>query len=263
MAALVRSSDHPHMEVISPAQRAPRPSIGPIVASAMAGTMLVVGGLTLAYIVFATPVLSMLLPNGRGDTGQMAVGMAIWAIALVAPAACILLGTSRLARMLASTGARTRRRTAAATVLNGLPDDVVVASGIVLPDGRPVPDLIVGPFGAAVVRELPPAAAVRIQNGNWQLRTPRGWISLEDPLTRTVRDSERVRRWLAHDDADFVVKTYAAVISRDLPIERTTACAVVTPDQLASWVAALPPQRSLTAGRREQMIERVREAADA
>jgi hypothetical protein len=163
--------------------------------------------------------------------------------------------------MLATMRGRTRRRSATATVLTSLPDDVIVASGIVLPDGRPVPDLIVGPFGAAVVRELPPAAAVRIQNGNWQLRTQRGWVALEDPLSRTVRDSERVRRWLAHDDADFVVKTYAAVISRDLPVARTPACAVVTPDQLAAWVAALPPQRSLTAGRREQMVDRVREAA--
>ena len=249
------------MEVIAPAQHAARPSIGPIVTSATAGTMLVVGGLVLAYIVFATPTLSMFIPGGHADPGQVAAGMAIWAIALVAPAACILLGTNRLARMLAYVGARTKRKSSTASVLTGLPDDVIVASGIVLPDGRSVPDLIVGPFGAAVVRELPPAAAVRIQNGNWQLRTQRGWISLEDPLHRTVRDSERVRRWLAHDDADFVVKTYAAVISRDLPVARTAACAVVTPDQLAAWVAALPPQRSLTAGRRDQMIDRVREAA--
>ena len=261
MARLVHSGDHPDMEVISPAQRAARPPIGPIVTSAAAGTMLVIGGLLLAYIVFATPALSMLLPGGRGDAGQMATGMAIWAVALVAPAACILLGTSRLARMLAHVKGRAGRRSSTAAVLRDLPDDVVVASGIVLPDGRPVPDLIVGPFGAAVVRELPPAAAVRIHNGTWHLRTSRGWVSLEDPLNRTVRDSERVRRWLAHDDADFVVKTYAAVISRDLDIPRTPACAVVTPDQLSGWIAALPPQRSLTAGRRDQMIERVREAA--
>jgi hypothetical protein len=261
MALIGPPGDHPDMEVISPARSAPRPSVAPIVTSATAGTMLVVGGLILAYVAFATPALSLVLPVGHADPLQMAVGMAIWAIALVAPAACILLGTSRLARMLATMRGRAHRVSAAVSVLSGLPDDVVVASGIVLPDGRPVPDLIVGPFGAAVVRELPPARAVRIQNGNWLLRTQRGWVPMEDPLARTVRDSERVRRWLAHDDADFVVKTYAAVISRDLSVARTPACAVVTPDQLAAWVAALPPQRSLTSGRREQMIERVRAAA--
>jgi hypothetical protein len=261
LAVVDPARDHPGMEVISPSRPANRPSVGPIVTSATAGTFLIVLGLTLAYVAFATPTMAMLLPGARADPVEMAVGMVAWTIALIAPAACLLLGTNRLARMLAAVRGRVGRRSAAAGVLDGLPDDVVVASGLILPDGRPVPDLIVGPFGAAVVRELPPAAAVRIKDGQWHLHTQRGWITLEDPLSRTVRDSERVRRWLAHDDADFVVKVYAAVISRDLDVARTTACAVVRPDQLAAWVAALPPQRSLTQGRRERMIDRVRHTA--
>ena len=110
MARVVRGRDHPHMEVIAPAHRAARPPIGPIVTSGTAGTMLVVGGLVLAYIVFATPTLSMFIPGGHADPGQVAAGMAIWAIALVAPAACILLGTNRLARMLAYVGVPAGRR---------------------------------------------------------------------------------------------------------------------------------------------------------
>jgi hypothetical protein len=261
LAFVDRARDHRGMEVISPSRTASRPPVGPILTSATAGTFLIVLGLTLAYIAFATPTMAMLLPGARADPVEMAVGMAAWTIALIAPAACLLLGTNRLARMLAAVHGRVGRRSTAAGVLDGLPDDVVVASGLILPDGRPVPDLIVGPFGAAVVRELPPAAAVRIKDGQWHLHTHRGWITLEDPLARTVRDSERVRRWLAHDDADFVVKVYAAVISQDLEIARTTACAVVRPDQLAAWIAALPPQRSLTPGRRDRMIDRVRHTA--
>ena len=249
------------MEVISPTRQAARPSVRPILSSAAVGTGLIVGGLILAYVAFATPALTMLVPGGRRDAIQTAAGMVVWAIALVAPAGFLLLGTNRLARMLAAISGRVSRRTAAVSVLSGLPDDVVVASGLTLDDGRPVPDIIVGSFGAAVVRELPPAGAVRIQDGHWFLRTQRGWIPMEDPLSRTVRDSERVRRWLAHDDADFVVKVYAAVVSRELDVPRTTACAVLRPDQLAAWVAALPPQRSITAGRREQIVDRVREAA--
>jgi hypothetical protein len=249
------------MEVISPTRQAARPSVGPIVSSAAVGTGLIVGGLVLAYVVFATPALSMLMPGGRRDAVLTVTGMIVWAIALVAPAGLLLLGTNRLARMLAVLNGRTARRSPAASVLSELPDDVVVASGINLDDGRPVPDLIVGSFGAAVVRSLPPASAMRIQDGHWFLRTQRGWTQMDDPLARTVRDSERVRRWLAHDDADFVVKVYAAVISRDADIARTTACAVLRPDQLAAWIAALPPQRSITAGRREQMVDRVRAAA--
>ena len=261
LAACASAATMQVMEVISPTRQAARPSVGPIVSSAAVGTGLIVGGLVLAYVVFATPALSMLMPGGRRDAVLTVTGMIVWAIALVAPAGLLLLGTNRLARMLAAINGRTGRHSPAASVLSELPDDVVVASGIVLDDGRPVPDLIVGSFGAAVVRSLPPAGAMRIQDGHWFLRTQRGWTQMDDPLARTVRDSERVRRWLAHDDADFVVKVYAAVISRDADIARTTACAVLRPDQLAAWIAALPPQRSITAGRREQMVDRVRAAA--
>jgi hypothetical protein len=57
------------------------------------------------------------------------------------------------------------------------------------------------------------------------------------------------------------VKSYAAVVGPKTSIARTTDCAVLTPDQLAAWVTGLPPQRSLTEGRRERLIEFVRDAA--
>ena len=76
-----------------------------------------------------------------------------------------------------------------------------------------------------------------------------------------VADAERVRRWLGHDDADFIVKTFAAVIGAAPTVERTTDCAVLTPEQLGPWIDALPPQRSLTDSRRQQVVEMVREAA--
>ena len=76
-----------------------------------------------------------------------------------------------------------------------------------------------------------------------------------------ARDAERVRRWLGHDDADFVVKVYAAVVGPAPTVDRTAGCAVLTPDQLGSWIAALPAQRSLTTGRRELILDLVRDAA--
>ena len=248
------------MEVISPAHRTQRRSITPMLTTSAIGMALVVGGLSLAYLAYATPALSMILPAGHPSAGQMAAGMAIWALALVAPAACVLAGTTRLARLLAAARDRMPKHSAAHRALASIPD-VVVATGLTLPDGRGVPDVILGPFGAVVVRELPPAAVTRIQNGHWHLRTQRGWIALENPLERTVRDAERVRRWLAHDDADFVVKVYSAVIGKDTRVERTPSCAVLVPEQLAAWIQALPAQRSLTAGRRDRMIAMVRESA--
>jgi hypothetical protein len=248
------------MEVIQPARPA-RPSLAPLLGGTILGTVLIVGGVVIAYAAIATPVLRSVIPEGRLNFGQAATGIAVWTIALVAPAGFVLLGTSRLVRILAAVRGRIPRRSTAMRLLDGVSDDVIVATGIALTDGRGVSDLVIGPFGAAVIRELPPAAVTRIREGRWELRTRRGWISLENPLERAGRDAERVRRWLAHDDADFIVKVYAAVIGPEPAITRTTECAVLAPDQVVPWINGLPPQRSLTEGRREQLAEFVRAAA--
>lgn len=249
------------MEVIQPSQPARRPSMAPLLGGTVIGTVLIVTGIVLAYIAVATPALRSVMPEGRLNPGQIATGAAVWAIALVAPAGFVFVGTNRLVRILAAVRGRIPRRSAAVRALDGVSDDVIVATGISLPDGRSVSELVIGPFGGAVIRELPPAAVTRIREGRWELRTRRGWISIENPLDRAVRDAERVRRWLGHDDADFVVKVYAAVVGPEPTVTRTTDCAVLAPDQVVAWINALPPQRSLTEGRREQVVETVRAAA--
>lgn len=249
------------MEVIQSPHQARRPSLGPLLGGTVLGTVLIVSGIVLAYVALATPFLRAVIPGGRFDPGQAATGIVVWAIALVAPAGFVFIGMNRLVRILAAIRGRVPRRSPLLRALGGMPDDVVVAPGITLPDGRSVSELVIGPFGAAVVRELPPAAVTRIREGRWELRTRRGWIAIENPLERAARDAERVRRWLAHDDADFIVKSYAAVVGPDTKVVRTADCAVLTPDQLAAWITGLPPQRSLTDGRRERLIEYVRAAA--
>jgi hypothetical protein len=248
------------MEVISPSQPG-RPSIAPLLGGTILGTVLVVTGIVLAYIALATPALRSAIPTGRPDLGEMLTGIALWAIALVAPAAFVLFGANRLVRILAAVRGRIPRRSATMQALDGVAEDVIVATGLALPDGRGVSELVIGPFGAAVIRELPPAPVTRIREGRWELRARRGWIPIENPLERAVRDAERVRRWLGHDDADFIVKVYAAVVGPAATVPRTTDCAVLSPDQLGAWIDALPPQRSLTEARREQVAEMVRDAA--
>ena len=249
------------MEVIQPSSAFKRPSMAPLLAGTVIGTILVVTGIVMAYVALATPVLTSVLPTGRLNIGQMASGVVIWSIALVGPAAFVLIGANRLVRILTSLRERAPRRSATLRALDALADDVVVASGLTLPDGRAVSDIVLGPFGAAVIRQLPPAPVTRIREGRWELKSRRGWIPLENPMERASRDSERVRRWLGHDDADFVVKVYAAVVGTGWTIARTADCAVLTPDEVAAWVSALPPQRSLTQGRRDQVLDLVREAA--
>jgi hypothetical protein len=247
------------MEVIQPA-RIHRPPMGPLLGSTVIGTVLIVVGIVLAYLALATPALRSVLPEGRLNPGQMATGMAIWAVALVAPAAFLLVGFTKLVRILATVRGRVPRRSAAVRALGDV-SDVVVAPVVALPDGRTVSDLVVGSFGAAVIRELPPASATRVREGRWELRTRKGWLPLENPLERAARDAERVRRWLGHDDADFVVKVYAAVVGPAGAVHRTPDCAVLTPDQVVPWISALPPQRTLTESRRQQIVDSIRDAA--
>lgn len=249
------------MEVIQPAHLTRRPSLGPLLGGTVLATFSIVFGIVLAYVAIATPVLRSVMPEGRLNAGQVATGIIVWAIALVAPTAFVLIGANRLVRILAATRGRAPRRSTTLRALDALSDDVTVATGIAMPDGRPISELIIGSFGAAVVRELPPAAVTRVREGRWELRTRRGWIVIENPLDRAARDAERVRRWLAHDDADFIVKVYAAVVGSQPTVPRATDCAVLTPDQLAPWISGLPPQRSLTEGRRERVLEYVRAAA--
>jgi hypothetical protein len=249
------------MEVITPHRSAGRTAVAPLVGGTVFGTLFVVCGVALAYVAYATPLLTAALPSGRPDAAQTAMGMAIWALALVAPAGFVLVGTSRLARILAAVRGRRPARTSSLRGLNDLPDDFTVASGLTLPDGRGLSHLVIGRFGAAVVRELPSPKVTRIREGRWELRTARGWIALTDPLDKATRDAERVRRWIANDDADFVVKVYAAVVGPDPQVARTPGCAVLTPDQLVPWIAGLPPQRSLTDIRRERMLDIARDAA--
>lgn len=249
------------MDVIAPSRPSGRSTLVPVLSGTLFGTLFIVSGLALAYVAFATPFLDLAIPTGRPDAFQTAIGITIWAVALVAPAGFVLAGANRLARNLATIRGRVPRRSAALKALDSLPGDVTVASGLTLADGRGVADLVIGPFGAAVIRELPPSAVTRVQGDNWQVRGSRGWIAIDNPLDRATRDADRVRRWLTEDD-DFLVKVYAAVVGPNPSVERTPGCAVLTPDQLAAWIAALPTQRGLTPGRYSRLLDQVRAAAN-
>jgi len=248
------------MDVIAPLRPSQRTTLVPMLSGTLFGTLSIVGGLALAYVAFATPFLGLAIPSGRPDAFQTVFGIAIWAVALVAPAGFVLAGANRLARNLATARGRAPRRSTTLRALDNLPGELTVASGLILSDGRGVAELVIGPFGAAVVRELPPSQVTRVQGENWQVRGSRGWISIDNPLERATRDAERVRRWLTEDD-DFLVKVYSAVVGPDPTVARTPGCAVLTPDQLAAWISALPTQRSLTPGRHSRVLDLVRAAA--
>ncbi len=115
------------MDVISPSRPQTRATLVPMMSGTVIGALLIVGGLALAYVAFATPFLGLALPSGRPDPIQIAIGITIWAVALVAPAGFVLAGANRLARNLASARGRAPRRSVALKQLESLPDDITVA----------------------------------------------------------------------------------------------------------------------------------------
>jgi hypothetical protein len=234
------------------------------IARALAvGSILVLGASVLAYLVFATEFLGRFMPAGRLTPAQLMTGALAWTFALTAPAGFGLVGLARVGSAVDRIALRRRRPTPAVRVAHAIADDHAVATRVRLPDGsRIVPELVIGPFGAAVIEELPPASAV-VSRGprSWEVRLADGRVHMIDhPLERAARDAERIRTWFADDEADHVVKVYTAVVGTDPAVTRTPQCAYITPDQIGAWLASLPPQRSFDADRRNRIIRIVRAA---
>jgi hypothetical protein len=239
------------------------PASGPgrlrIISATIVGGVLVVGGLGLGWLMIGTSFLSRFMPSGRLEPVEAVVGALAWGVALFAPAAVLVVGGARLASVVDAIVSSRPRPTPAARLAGQLGDEYAVGSRVRMPDGRLIPELVIGPFGAAVIEELPPSRATRHRGSVWEVRGPRGrWLPLENPLERATRDAEAVRRWFAHDDRDFVVKLYAAVVASDQVVDRTPTCAVIQAAQIPAWLLSLPAQRSLSEARRAQLIDHLR-----
>lgn len=249
------------MQVIASERPVDRAARAAMIRAFLVGSILLVGATFLAYLVFGTGLLSAFTPTGRASTAQLVTGVLAWTFGLTAPAAFGVVGLFRVGTVVERMAARRTRPTPVVRVRAGVPDDHAVATRVRLPDGsRVVPEIVIGPFGAAIVEELPPSGAV-INRGprSWDVRLADGKIHMIDhPLERATRDAERVRTWFAGEDSDHVVKVYAAVVGTDPKVQRTPACAYIAPDQVGPWLASLPPQRSFDADRRDRVIRMVR-----
>ncbi|HSO30216.1 MAG TPA: hypothetical protein VLS28_09945 [Candidatus Sulfomarinibacteraceae bacterium] len=252
------------MQVLAPEHPGAGRARTPDIARAfVVGGILVVGASVLTYLLFTTEFLGRFTPSGRASAAQLMAGALAWTFALTAPAGFGLVGLLRVGSAMERVIARRRRQTPVLRVAHAVADDHVVATRVRMPDGaRVLPELVIGPFGAAVIEELPPPGAV-VSRGprSWTVRLADGRVHMIDhPLERATRDAERVRAWLAGEDADHVVKVYAAVVGTDPAVVRTPMCAYITADQVGPWLASLPPQRSFDTDRRDRVIRMVRAA---
>ncbi len=249
------------MQVIAGAAPLTRSDRASVVRSALSSILLIVTGLLVGWLCFATSVVTAFSTNGRPGVAEAAAGVVAWGFAIVVPAAFLIIGIAKMAATLEA-ASLLRPRRATANLAKALGPDHLAATDIVIPGGRRVHELILGPFGVLVLAIVPPPSISRHIGARWEVRDERGrWIPIEAPLDRASRDAERVRGWLSNDDRDFLVRVYAAIVSDDHRIDRTPNCAVVPPGQLAAWIAALPAQRGLTPGRRERIAELIASTA--
>jgi hypothetical protein len=234
------------------AQSRPSPRLGTVLGGTLVGTSLVAIGLVMAYLAIATPLVASLAPTRPGAAG-VSVGLGVWSFALIAGGSLLVAGTNRLAFALALVRHGGRTRGPAAEALSSSAE-IVVVDGVNMPDGPPIAELAIGPFGVAVIHALASEKQVRQGPSGWERRASDGWQPMDDPLGAAMRDAERVRRWLATADLEFVVRVYAALVVDDRAIQRSPTCAVIRTDQIPGWVASLPVQRTLTAGRRGRLL---------
>jgi hypothetical protein len=238
------------MQIIGAAPT-PTSRLPSFVIGAAAGAVLVVSGLTIEFAALVTPYIDTIADGRFGGPSGLGGVLVRW-LAVALGAVFLGVGAARLAELVSDLRSRTAPSADAGTAVAG--DEPVMVLNVDVGDGRPIPKLVVGQFGAAVIRDLPPTTSARHAGAYWEGRTGQGWIRIESPLDRASRDAERVRRWLADDDRDYLVRVYAAVIAAEPTIARTPACAVITQAQLEPWLRSLPVQRSLSQARRDQLV---------
>ena len=242
------------MQIIGAAPRSKSP-LPTFVIGAATGAILIVSGLTIEFAALLTPYVDAIAQGRFGDPAALGGVLARW-LAVALGAIFLGVGSARLVELVS--GLREADAPAERDMMTRASDEPVMALSVDIGDGRPIPKLVIGRFGAAVIRDLPPASATRQQGPYWEARTDQGWIRIESPLDRASRDAERVRRWFAGEDRDYVVRVYAAVIAPEANVVRTPTCAVITAFQLESWLRSLPVQRSLGEARRNQLIAMLR-----
>jgi hypothetical protein len=213
-------------------------------------------GLVAGWVVFFTPLLERAASLSSRSPVAPLFGAAAWAIALTAPTCFLVLGIARLAGAVSHLLGRAGPRRPVHAMARRLPAGVESLPSIHLPDGRTIPDVVLGPHGIAFFEPLPPPAASRQVGGRWEARFSDGrWRPIENPLDRAARDADGLRRFLAEDDRDFVVKVHPVVTASAPQVGRTDTCAVVALADVPGWIAALPAQRSLSQARLQHVRE--------
>lgn len=251
------------MEVITSRGRR-RPTARALAFARLIGALYVGTGLWTAWLTLTTPFVDVFAAHGQAFASESAFHALGWAMALALPAICLIVGTHRILDFASLPNPFGSRRDPLAGLWSSLGSDYVAVRDLGLPGGRQISTMLIGPQGIVVLGRLPNAKVAREVDGRWEGRVDDGqWIAIEDPLQRTARDAEAVRRWLASEEHGFLVKVYAAAIADGDPsasdrVARTATTAVVRAGDVPAFLGSLPPHRTFSSARRRQVLDRIR-----
>lgn len=246
------------MEVISALGRR-RPTPRALAIARLIGGLYVVTGLGIAWLTLTTPFVDVFAAHSQAFAGQTATHALGWLMALALPGLCLIVGAHRILDFADVTIPFAGRRDPLADLGSSLGDEYTAVHDLVLAGGRQVGRMIVGPQGIVVLGQLPSPSTARQVDGHWEGRLDdERWVAIEDPLDRTARDAQAVRRWLVGDEHGFVVKVYAVVVTDHAPATRNAAVGIVRRGDVPAFLASLPPHRTFTPARRAQVVDRIR-----
>ena len=134
----------------------------PLVSGTLVGAALVAVGLGFAFLVVETPLVSRLVPSGRsGSTGFAGTDLSSGRSPSSRGPACRWPGPTGWRRPSPPCGPVPTAEPRSSGCCRACPRTSMVATDVMPNSGRPIPELVVGPFGVAVVHELGPREAIR------------------------------------------------------------------------------------------------------
>ncbi len=171
----------------------PTPHLGSLIGGTLLGALFVTAGLLVAYLTLETPFVAQLVPGSRTGPSPVGFTTAIWSFALIAGGALLVAGTNRLAITVAHLRSAGVHVSVVARALQGSTLNLAVVRDVTPSDGRVIPELVIGPFGAVVIHELPRPDVIRPASApatSWEIRTSDGWWPTEHPLDRAARTAQ-------------------------------------------------------------------------
>ena len=204
---------------------------------AMLGVIWLVIAAVIAAGMVGTPIVATLAACASYGSG-IAVAALLVVLAVLVPFSLAVAGTARIREALYL----------ALEAKPALPLRPVMAGAAVgastgrlsLPDGRAMPEVAIGRFGAAVFRHIPGDAAVRRFGDHFEFQVDGQWIPFDEPSRRAGRDAAALQSVSGLAGSEFVAKVYAAVVTTAGDENERPGCAILRPDQILPFLAGLP-----------------------